>query len=834
MGNGVVGVASLVAVLGAAPQLTRPPQLVVPVTPVYPQEAWSQGVGGAVDLQIDIDARGEVHRVELVSSPESSLAASALVAATRLQFSPAEVDNAPAPVRIQYTFHFETPKTAVLVARLKHWPYTPPVTLQVDGRKTSFDERGDATIELPAPATYRVGLRAQDQDVQVEYVSLRPGQRKVFVFELAPQKDVAKPETPVFETVVRSRVARSWNRRLEKEELEAVPGVFGDPVRTIETLPGVGRAPFASGILVLRGSSPDESTVYVDDHEAPLLYHFGAGRSVLPPSSIASIDVAAGGFGPRFGRATGGIIALESSAGRDDFVGGEVHVDLLDAGGFIEGPVGNLGSFRVSGRQSYLDALIPFIQRQLGTIGEVGVVPRYYDYHGRIDLHATNRLTVGVIAYGSSDTLVVTDDRESSLLPASFNITAGVHRVNPFLNLQLDDSTTLRVSPAATWLRSTGDSLFSLGALSTQQLALRSELRSEQERGAVRVGVDMVRNQHRYTAGLPSLGRGRDFPAPGGTSSEQTDVPGRLTAGHVAAYAEMDVRAGGVRISPGIRLEHAMLPTRAQTYFDPRLDVAWEVAPWLRFKGNVGTYHRLPDPHQVSTETGNPELPLETSTQAATGFWMQLPFRAELDVEVYGKQMADLAQGTNQVRVRDNQLEPVRYLPHGEGRAYGVEVLLKKQLARGFLGWIAYGVSRAERRVRDGDWSLYGRDQTHNLSVVASLDLPGQLKLGARFRYVSGYPWTPVSGAQLDADTGRYQPQRNGEDTRLPSFIQVDFRAEKTFGQSPHAQFVVYLDVQNATNHTNVELVQYSHDFDEQYQFPGLPIVPSLGVAARF
>src|SRR5687767_4939424 len=57
-----------------------------------------------------------------------------------------------------------------------------------------------------------------------------------------------------------------------------------------------------------------------------------------------------------------------------------------------------------------------------------------------------------------------------------------------------------------------------------------------------------------------------------------------------------------------------------------------------------------------------------------------------------------------------------RYDNVGVGRAYGGELLLRyKQMGR-FFGWLAYTLSRSERRdTPDADWEDFDYDQTHIL-----------------------------------------------------------------------------------------------------------------------
>ena len=98
---------------------------------------------------------------------------------------------------------------------------------------------------------------------------------------------------------------------LRTEELMKLPGSFGDALRALEDLPGVARAPFSSGLLIIRGAKPTDSRVYLSGGEVPQLYHFGGLRSVIPSELIDHVDYFPGNFSVRWGRAIGGAVDLD-------------------------------------------------------------------------------------------------------------------------------------------------------------------------------------------------------------------------------------------------------------------------------------------------------------------------------------------------------------------------------------------------------------------------------------------------------------------------------------------------------------------------------------------
>ena len=126
-------------------------------------------------------------------------------------------------------------------------------------------------------------------------------------------------------------------------------------------------------------------------------------------------------------------------------------------------------------------------------------------------------------------------------------------------------------------------------------------------------------------------------------------------------------------------------------------------------------------------------------------------------------------------------------------------------------------------------------DQTHILTVLGSYRLGKGWQFGARFRFVSGDPYTPNNYGFYDENNATYLPQAsyppNG--ARLPSFNQLDLRVDKTWTYRTW-QLSAYLDVQNVYNQGNVEGTSANYNYTQQSYATGLPILPSLGFRAEF
>ena len=97
------------------------------------------------------------------------------------------------------------------------------------------------------------------------------------------------------------------------------------------------------------------------------------------------------------------------------------------------------------------------------------------------------------------------------------------------------------------------------------------------------------------------------------------------------------------------------------------------------------------------------------------------------------------------------------------GRAFGLEVLLRRRSRNGVYGWISYTLSLSERQ-NDGVWAPYDFDRSHLLNLVVGLPLPRNWDLGLRFQYHSGKAATTTYGYNT---------------ARTDGYMRIDLRLDK-------------------------------------------------------
>ncbi|NLR63428.1 TonB-dependent receptor [Chitinophaga varians] len=127
-------------------------------------------------------------------------------------------------------------------------------------------------------------------------------------------------------------------------------------------------------------------------------------------------------------------------------------------------------------------------------------------------------------------------------------------------------------------------------------------------------------------------------------------------------------------------------------------------------------------------------------------------------------------------------------LLNGEGRAYGLEMMLKKNTGK-LTGWLSYTLSKAEQRtpgrnaeetgINNGKWYRANYDKTHNLSLTAAYQLTKKWSFGGMFTYQTGKAATyPIGKYQYQGITIANYGERNANS--LPAYHHLDLSATYT------------------------------------------------------
>ncbi len=853
----------------AAPVLTKPPVLIQSVAPDYPPAALAAGKTADVTVRIAIDADGLVTDVTVVAPVGDGFDAAAIAAAKQYLFEPAEFDGAPGPITVETVIHF-------VIDQAPPPPPPPPdpgtvgdpaaegppshggdfrLPIALEGQVV---ERGTRSVVAGAIVSIKeLGLDAITDDAgRFAFHGVAPGPYTVLVVadrfdRLERAVAIAADERVEVRLWMRPRGGSIYatviegehdnlevtRRTIQRQQLTSVPGTFGDPVRVIQTLPGVARTPFGLGFLLIRGSNPDDSAVYIDGHKVPLLFHFLGGPSVLNPEMLEEIELYPGGYPARFGRSHGGVVALETRAATSDGVHGSADVDLLDAGGYIRAPLSKRWAIAVAGRRSYLDFFLGLVVPEPDPGATQIVVPVYWDTTVRADWDGGADGKVALFGIFSSDTLDVVQAEAGAERSLQLNSAIRFARLIGRYQRPIGHDWTLTMSPAVGrdsvyFAAGQTDAAGPFSGAEVIAYTFSHRIRAKgplSERLVLDVGADFDSRITTYQATLPddlNIRGGDDIDIDPSPISRSVETLG------VALHADLAWQVTPkLRLLPGLRVDGYVIQAQPMLTVDPRLTARYQLTPTKLLKGYAGVFHQPPQPEAVDARFGNPDVRSERGLHFGLGGEWRPTRQWLVDGEVYYIDRADLVHFTNDAEVDGGMVTPERVINSGTSSTYGLEALIKREISDTVYGWLSYTYSHSvQQRFLDSATVPTAFDQAHNLNAVVSWKPGGGWELGGRLRLSTGRPETPYVGATLDADGGGFVPVSGGfRAARRTYFQQLDVRAEKTWLFKLWS-LGVYLDVQNVTNATNPEATQWDYRFRESAAVSGVPILPTLGV----
>ncbi len=862
--------------------ITKNPSIRVASQPVYPPLALQSRKEAVVVLQLTIADDGRVDSTSIdtititsesgmpLASPslddEFGFAHAALLAGNQLEFTPAEVDGKPVSVSVSYTYRFTLPKPAKakpLPTPAQGAPTAEVETAAVVNFEGVFVERGTRSF-VPA---VKITVYRGESDALQGYEATTDAQGRYAFYDLTPGEWTVSAEKPGYlpyttkekviaglQTSARYYLERgSYNaydvtieaapprkevirRSLRKADIEKIPGTLGDPVLVVENLPGVARR--QGGEILVRGSSPNDTRIYIDGALLPRIYHFGGLKSVLPAKTIESIDFYPGNFSVAFGRGMGGVLDLHMSKLNPDRFHGSIDLSILDTSLYFEAPISDTLAIGVSGRRSYIGTILKAIVPE-GANRSYSVAPRYYDYQFFGRWRPAQAHDFRWLLLGSDDAVeqVFKDPSGAASIGAtsnalsfgtSFQRLSADYRYTP--NAKVKNRLKLSVGRDALDF----DYLGALGSkVNYKLLSLRNTLSYRIAEGArLHLGIDMEAVFATGRILLPPPPR--EDKASNGFDRE--DIREATFAGehyvYAAPFVEGEIKLANLTLVPGVRIDYLGL-TKTWTV-DPRLVARYDFGHWA-LQGGAAVVHQdpsLPDSNEVF---GNPDLdPLRAYQYSLGGEWTPLE-HIKANVTLFYKEMHNIVTTSNRLVERDGKTTPEKLANDGRGRVFGAEFFLEHRFANNLRGWLSYTLSRAERRNRPGEeYRLYNLDQTHILAIVASYLLPQNWEVGLRWRYVTGNLETPIVDSFFDNTRNRYIPIRGEVNSaRFPDFHQLDLRVDKTWVLKTW-KVSAYLSLVNSYNRSNIERVDYNFDYSERSNRSGQALLPIVGIKGEW
>ena len=826
-------------------------ELTIPVPtftppPVYPPDALEAGTTGSVLLELVISPTGTVTDAQVISAEPDVFAQPALINARSFRFSPAlRPDGSPAESRIEYRTLFELATAAPLSVEGIVREAGPRIPLK-NAEILAVNEAGEQIVSSTnEDGVFRLaGLTAGQWEARIS----APGHVPDVIEFSVETEQVTSVRAYLIKDEVRTGVSASeeiivvatapqtevTERTLTAEDVRYLPGSGGDVVKVIQNLPGIARAPLGTGNLRIRGTAPEDSLYFLDGGQIPIVFHFAGLTTVLSSDLLKEVAYLPGSYTVRYGRALGGLVDLRTQDRLPDRSNGYASVDIFQAALFVQQRFGEREAVTVSARRSYADAVLnPMLNK-----GDMTVqAPRFYDAQIRWSRKLDN---------GWNDLMfLLSDDRFRFLgqgdeevvlagFATQFQKLRWLHLRNYGDGLSLESS--IVIGPEKKFFENDGSSeAYENEVRVATRLQLSKTASPDQQLGWM-VGTDPNFNRSSYVYDIAR--------PPERTVSNNRSAPRESGASNIwepSIYGELTIKANDFTFFPGLRSDTQVTDAATIVTLDPRLRALWDVGPTTTLKAGAGRHSQAPTPRQLSPSSdGNPKLGPELSHQYSVGIKQLITSWLDVDLTGFYHHLTDLVSG------REDRFsfysgpppagpfDTAPYANDGTGRTFGLEFLANVDTDT-TTGFLSATLSRSDRIKRPGnERSLFEYDQPLVLNALVSQKLPKRWRIGARVRYGSGNPYTPVANRIYNHDRREFIPVYGERDSgRLPPFFSLDIRIDKDY-VFKNWTLTTYLDIQNATNARNVETQGYSYDYREEEPTLSSPPLPAFGLRGEW
>lgn len=589
---------------------------------------------------------------------------------------------------------------------------------------------------------------------------------------------------------------------LDIEEIKKLPAFLGevDVIKTIQLLPGVSTVGEGATGFNVRGGNIDQNLVLWDGSTIYSSSHLFGFFSIFNSDAVSDLKLYKGGIPARYGGRLSSVLDVSQRKGNNERLEGSGGIGVVSSRLMLNGPIKkDKSTFIVSGRRSYADLFLNF---SADTVLQE-TVAYFGDLNGRVDYKLGESDQLSVSGYYGNDVFSFGGD---------FGFVFGNRNVVSNWQHSFSDSTFLNTSLAFNAYKYTFDfaGFFEWTSL-IQNYALKSDLQKIiSPKHTLRYGGEL--NYYRFN------------PAEVEFSEEFDDVfnlnQERENGMESAVYISDEYKHNDrLSIQYGLRYSQFALigpitsfgyeenlPLDPSTITDttnyetgdlikfyhglePRLGIKYSLdstssvkISYMRTRQNLhlvsNTTNGLPiDVWKMSDEFVTPAI----ADQVGFGYFRNfLENRIEFSAEVYYKDIRNILDYKNGADLLLNPTLETELL-QGKGRAYGLEILLRKNKGK-LNGWIAYTLSRTERKVdgdfseekiNNGDWYRSDYDKPHDLTLVGSYQINKRMSFGANFTYSTGRPITlPDSRYVIDGiQLANYLLRNQG---RIPNYHRLD------------------------------------------------------------
>ena len=668
---------------------------------------------------------------------------------------------------------------------------------------TSTDTNGVYSLELPAGVNI---LEARSLGIATKRI------RVIIYNNGSLNLQMEESFTELDEVVVSSEADRNVATAvtgvtvLEVEKIKNIPLVLGerDILKAAVTLPGITTAGEGAQGFNVRGGRADQNLFLLDKGVLYNPTHFFGIFSALNPFTTGEVSIYKGGIPAEYGGRLSSVFDINTKDANNEKIAGEVSIGPVTGNVMLEIPVvkGKSGLL-VGGRATYSDWLL----RQLDDEQLQNSEASFYDVIAKYSHKINENNEIKGSGYYSRDAFSITSDslfRYSNRLFAvewdhKFNEknTAVVSLANSEyqFNIEFDSG-------------SNDD--FDLGYKITEtELKLKMKYLHNE---AHTIDYGIAGKYYNVNPGrIDPLGgesivnpleipqeqgfEGGIFISDSFKVSEKFLIDAGLRYSFYAALgpSEQRVYEDGVPRNDGTLIDVVQYGDNEviETYGGPeaRVSARYFIMDDFSIKGSFNNAYQYI--HLLTNNTT--QSPVDTwklsdlnikpqeAYQVSLGLYKNFNGNDyELSVESYYKETENLLDYKVGAQLLLNEAIEQEVL-QGDGRAYGIEFLLKKNAGK-LNGWLGYTYSRSfirldsefpEETVNNGEYFPSNFDKPHDVSVVANYKFTRRFSASANFVYQTGRPVTyPIGSFEFNNSEFVFYSDRN--EFRIPDYYRLD------------------------------------------------------------
>ncbi|MFT3677666.1 MAG: TonB-dependent receptor [Chitinophagaceae bacterium] len=722
---------------------------------------------------------------------------------------------------------------------------------------TSSNEYGFYSLTLPR-GTYTLEITA---------VGLQSVQQKVELtrdtkLNFSLQDEVKSLEGVVVNAQSRGRSISSPQmgvERLSTREIKNIPVLLGerDILKTIQLLPGIKSAGDGNSGFYVRGGAIDQNLILLDEAPVYNASHLLGFFSTFNSDAIKDMTVYKGGMPAQYGGRLSSVLDIKMNDGNNQDYNVSGGVGLISAKLNVEGPIQkDRSSFLVTGRRTYADMFLKLSKDSAINNNTL----YFYDLNAKLNYQLGERDRLFLSGYFGKDVLGV-----GKTFGMEWGNGTGTLRWNHIFSNRLFANTSLIFSnyKYKISIRSGGDDFDIFSQI--QDWNLKQEYQwNAGPRNSVRFGFNSI--YHRITPG--------EVDAKNSVSVNDAALQKRYSWENALFISNTWKASDKLNLTYGARLTSFSILGKGDYYqvdadgnvtdtfsyragefvktyvnLEPRLAASYVLTPISSVKAayvrNVQNLHLVSnstssnptDKWIASTNIIKPEI----SDQVSIGYYRDLANRRwELSVETYYKTMQNQIDYRDGADIFANSDAIESQLLFGKGRAYGIEMLIKKKAGK-FTGWVSYTLSKTEKKINginNDRWYNARQDRTHEVAIVGSYQLSAKWTISANWVYYTGDAVTfPAGKYRINDQTIFYYTERNGY--RMPSYHRLDLGATCELKKKKRWSSELTFSLYNAYGRENAYAINFRDNPDdpsrtEAVRFALFKFIPSISYNFKF